>query len=66
MDGEIRFVGDLQRLELKPDDTLVLRSKVPVSFEMRETLEMILKEKFPGVTVLVLDSDLDIGAIGKG
>lgn len=63
---QIRYLGDLQRLDLKPGDKLVLTLSSRVS---RETLDRISLElqAFAGqdVKVLVLDEGMKLGAIGQ-
>lgn len=66
MEDEIRFIGDMQRLELKPGDSLVVKAMGIISRDTAERIESMLSKKFPGVPIVVLDAGLEIGVLGKG
>lgn len=65
--GEIRFVGDLQRLELKPGDRFVLTVDRPVSGEMaaklREAWARFVGDDREDLKLLILGSGMKLGAI---
>ena len=64
-DREIRFLGDLQRLQLKPGEKLVLRTKERLSAETCERLSTNLRLMLgDDVPVIVLDGGLQMGVIG--
>lgn len=52
---EFRFVGDVQRLVLKPGDALVLKCKGRISTEIAERIRSAVKAEFPGAPVIVID-----------
>jgi hypothetical protein len=64
MTDEIRYLGDLQRLELKTGDKFVLTVDVPISVRVAD---MIRKqwEQFAGegVPLLILQDGMKLGAI---
>ena len=61
---EINFLGDLQRLSLKPGDKFVLQTKQRLSGEVIERIHTMW-ERFAGpeVKLLVLDGDFRLGTI---
>lgn len=61
---EIRYLGDLQRLSLKPGDRLVLTVKGQLSRAATERLSACLKERIPGHEVIVLEEGMTLGAVG--
>lgn len=62
---EIRYLGDLQRLQLKPGDRLVLTYAGHLSEANAELLKVQLERWAPpDVQVLVLAGDVKIGVIG--
>ena len=62
---EIRFIGDLQRLELKPGDTLVLKANQVLSQEVIHRLKEQMTDRFPDVPFIILDAGLELGVLGK-
>lgn len=63
-DQEIRYLGDVQRLTLKPGDTLVLSCAEPISDETAERLTQYLVAKFgPEQRVLVMGDGLKVGVL---
>lgn len=68
--GEVRFLGDLQRLELKPGDRFVLTlGQRPVTAELRDRIQAAWAD-FIGAAnaevnkLLVIDGEMRLGAIG--
>lgn len=67
MDGEIRFIGDLQRLEVKPGDKFVLKVHGPLSDETCSRLKELMKEFLgPDAKVCVIAHDIDLGVLSEG
>lgn len=65
MVDEIRYLGDLQRLSLKPGDKLVLTMKGHVSVQMAENIAAQVKKTIGDVPLIVLEEGMTIGAIGS-
>lgn len=67
MPEEIRFLGDLQRLAVKPGDRFVLVVQKPVSAETAARIQFAW-ERFIGdgekVPLLILDGAMKLGVIG--
>lgn len=65
--SEIRYLGDLQRLEIRPGDKFVIRVNRPITLEHAEALREQW-HRFAGndIPVLILVGDTEIGAIGMG
>lgn len=67
-DCEIRFIGEMQKLKIKPNDRFVLHSDVKWSREDLEQFDRIWK-KFIGNTeakILVLPKGTKLGVIEMG
>lgn len=62
-DSEIRYVGDVQRLELKPGDVIVFRAKQPLAHNVIARIKETAERNFDGHKVVVIDGDIDIAAI---
>jgi len=62
---EIRYVGDLQRLQPKPDDVFVLMYPQALSVSTREYLQSQWKVHFPNHQLLVIDSGGRLAVIEK-
>lgn len=60
---EIRFLGDLQRLDLRPGDRFVLTVPRQLSYEQRARLSTAFREEV-GAPVLVLEEGIKLGVIG--
>lgn len=64
---EVRYLGDVQRLQLKPGDCLVVQIDRPLSAEqmrlVREHCERVIGL---GVPVLVLDQGIKVGVRTPG
>lgn len=67
---EIRFLGDLQRLELKPGDRFILSAPETLSRQQTDYIQTIWKEFVGGDTekfkLLILVSGMKIGVINGG
>jgi len=59
----IRFLGDLQRLQVQPGDVLVVQTEQILTGETRERLRAILVDHVPGHRVLVLDRSMSLGVV---
>ena len=57
----VRYLGDLQRLQLEPGDILVLRTKELISADTADRLHENFKRILPGHKVIVLDAGIDVG-----
>jgi hypothetical protein len=54
----------IARLDLRPDDVLVLRSSEQLSMAAFAALEESVMAQFPGHRVIVLDGALELGVMG--
>lgn len=63
---EIRFLGDLQRLQPKPGDVFVLQVPGRISNDMADAIRQQWRQIMGDVQLLVLDSDTKLGCIGAG
>lgn len=61
---EIRYLGDVQRLELQPGDVIVLSCAVHLSAAENDRIREVMKRFFPNHQVLILEGDVRIGVIG--
>lgn len=61
--GEIRYLGDLQRLPLKSDDMLVLSVETCLSMDQRNHLRDYLEAVVPGHKVIVLCDGMKLGVV---
>jgi hypothetical protein len=67
-ENEIRFLGDLQRIERKPGDVFVLRVEQSISMQTHARLQEIWERVWTDTDVpipklLVLDSGMKIGVV---
>lgn len=63
MTDEIRFLGDLQRLELKDGDILVLTTPLHLPPESVRRLRASVEALIPGHKVVVLGDGLKLGVL---
>lgn len=63
--SEIRYLGDVQRLQLEPGDVVVLTANHVLRPEVLNAIQGYMDKRLHGHTVLVLDSTLRIGVLGK-
>jgi anti-anti-sigma regulatory factor len=54
------IVQSIERLDLKPDDVLVIKCAGRITQENAEAIKAQMEKIFPGRKTLVLDSDLDL------
>lgn len=66
-EAEIRWVGDLTRLELKPGDKFVLQIDRPISHEVAQRIQAAWKEFVDGREdigkLLIIEPGMKLGAI---
>lgn len=62
---EIRYLGDVQRLVLKPGDRVVLTVDREITREEYEYLTRLLSEKLRGHDVLVIGKGMQISVLGE-
>lgn len=62
---EIKYLGDVQRLELKPGDKVVLTLPYRSTLEVVERIRALLVDKFPDHEILVLEEGTKIGVISE-
>jgi hypothetical protein len=60
---EVRFVGELQKLSLSPDDVLVLAFDVKLSRDQREAIRADMERSFPGRRCIVTDGGGKMGVL---
>ena len=60
---EVRFLGDMQKLELNPGDILVLKCEGTIDQNGAARVKRYFDEKVPGHTVLILDNGADLGVL---
>lgn len=65
MDDRVRYLGDVQRLQLKPDDVLVVKLATRLNEETRTRLVAHLEATLPNQRVLVLDPGMDLGVLDR-
>lgn len=63
--SEIRYLGNVQRLQLEPGDVVVLTADHVLKPEVLIAIQCYMDKRLHGHTVLVLDSTLRIGVLGK-
>lgn len=66
---EIRWLGDMERLEIKPGDKFVLMVPGVISMEVHDRIQEVW-EKFHGgdpddFKLLILDQGIKLGVIGE-
>lgn len=62
---KIAFIGDMQRVKLGPDDALIVRTRVPVSYDEAEEIKRLIKEELKVTRVLVVERGIDIGVLSE-
>lgn len=65
MDAEIRFVGDLQKLALKPSDVLVLKMNGIISEEQAARLREFVASILPDQKMIILDGGTELGVLER-
>lgn len=61
--NEIKYLGDVQRLHLAPDDIIVLSINETLSGSENAYIKHIIEEAAPEHKVIVLDRDTRIGIL---
>lgn len=61
--ARIRFLGDVQRLQLKDGDVLVLSVEGNITDDTEKRLVDTFNSKFPGVKAIVLREGMRIGLL---
>lgn len=54
------WIQDLARVELKPGDAIVVRTKARIRPEFAQYLKRQLSAVLPGVKVIVMDGEIDL------
>lgn len=65
MVDEIRFTGDLTRIELKPGDIFVLTFPDELSPEDEQRIRRVLEQKLPNHKVIVLCSGAQLSVVNE-
>jgi hypothetical protein len=60
------WLHEVERLNLQPDDVVVLHVPAVLSMDARAHFHEHLQRFFPGHKTLVLDGDIKIAAVGPG
>jgi len=60
----IRFIGDLQRVDVRPGDKFVVRVPFEIDDETATRIKKACEDFFGGAPVLVLSSNMKLGVIG--
>jgi len=60
----IEFIGNLQRLELKPGDKFILTIPGEISVEEHQRIKNILERELPDHKVLIFGGGVQVGVIG--
>lgn len=63
--SQVRYLGNVQRLQLQPGDVVVLTADVVLKNEQLQAIQVFMDRRLPNHTVLVLDKTLRIGVLGK-
>lgn len=63
---EIRFVGDLQRLEVKPGDVFVLKLRDSLSQPALERIYEHWRSIMGDAKLVTIEDGADLGVIGMG
>lgn len=62
----IKYLGELQKINIKPGDKLVFMSEHALSIEERKNIKEILKKQFSGLppnSILILEKGFKFGVI---
>lgn len=63
---EIRYLGDVQRLQLNLGDVVVIKSERRLLPEQFEALRQYVSSVIPGHEVLLLDAKFEVSVMDKG
>lgn len=63
--GDMKFIGELQRVTYQDGDTFVLMAERTFHVEQYERVVQFFETKLPGAKVLLLDGGMRLGVVGK-
>lgn len=63
-DPEIKYLGDVQRVQLNPEDTLVISVDFAPSYETRNRIMDVVKSATNHDKVVILECGTKIGVLG--
>ena len=61
--SKIKYLGDVQRLEVRPGDVVVLSVAAPLSMATSKRLVTYVEGILPGTRCIILDGGLKIGVL---
>lgn len=64
--GEIRYLGDMQRLRMEPGDIVVLSVAGVITDESASRIRRLMEERLPGTKCIVLPQGMRIGLLNTG
>jgi hypothetical protein len=64
MNDEIRFVGDMERVTVRPGDVFVVHVTDDISLEAAERLQAAVSRDLDGAKVLVFVGGMKLGVMG--
>lgn len=62
---EIKFLGDLQKLEISEKDVLILKTESHLSSDQQAAMKIFMEQNFPNNKALVLCNGIEFGVISK-
>jgi hypothetical protein len=62
---EVEYIGEIQRVKIRPGDVLVVTCDERISWEVARHLREVIQDKFPGHEVMVLGGGLKLAIAGK-
>lgn len=65
MNDEIRYLGDMQRLQVSPGDVFVLKAKGRLTIEGVLQIREQWKQVMGDAPLLVLDDAISLGAVNR-
>ena len=60
MTDELRIVGDIAKVRLKPGDVLIVKTALVLSVEQEKVIHHHVQKRFPAHDVLVLPCGIDL------
>lgn len=63
---EIRYLGEMQKLTIGKDDTLVITTEMRITGEQCEWIRRAVEKLNLGCHVLILDNGMKAGVLTKG
>jgi hypothetical protein len=64
-EDQIRFLGDLQRLEVRPGDVFVLKSRQPLSSEQLKRIHEMWEQNGPGGKLFIQGDGFELGVVSR-